>query len=531
MAREKVEYILNKLYEGMYEREDAIRLSLLTSMAGESIFLLGPPGVAKSLIARRMKYVFKDAKNFEYLMGRFSTPDEIFGPISISKLKNEDKYERIIDGYLPDSEIVFLDEIWKASPAIQNTLLTAINEKIFRNGNREMRIKLKLLIAASNELPAEGEGLEALWDRFIVRLYVDGIKDREKFEKMISDTGDLYSDNIEEKYKITADEYERWQREIKKIKVPPEVFQIIDVIRKKIVLRNQKDKEKTPIYISDRRWKKIIKLLRTSAFLNGRDRVDIMDCFLISHMIWSRVEEIEEVKAIIHDVIAKYGYKVGVDVTSVRKSVDNLRKDIKNNTQREVIVETKVPKEYEFKDERGHKQEFFKFISSNLGECYIRKSDFEDLRVGEFKEVNLYRKYSSEHVRPKGMYVVEKIDDISLKIKHPGRYRVRYGVSDMETVELEHEIVKKTVREGRIPSSDEIRGWDREIGKLNSKLDEMILRISEYKNRDLKYTKNNLFVEPDLANIAFRSLDQSSQEIAKLKIELEKLRSLYEAER
>ena len=95
----QVQNLLTELNKGVLEKERAISLALLSALAGESIFLLGAPGVAKSLIARRLKFAFKDAQSFEYLMNRFSTPDEIFGPISISKLKNEDKYERIVENY------------------------------------------------------------------------------------------------------------------------------------------------------------------------------------------------------------------------------------------------------------------------------------------------------------------------------------------------------------------------------------------------------------------------------------------------
>ena len=298
---------------GIYEKKTEISLSLLAALAGESIILLGPPGVAKSMVARQLKTAFRDAHSFEYLMSRFSTPDEIFGPVSIQKLKSSDTYERAVDGYLPTADVVFLDEIWKAGPAIQNTLLTVINEKLFRNGNREMHLPLKLLVAASNELPAKGEGLEALWDRFVIRIESRPIKKESNFRAMLLDshadfsgsTGGLghadFANNADfSELKITGEEYAEWSENINKIGVKEEVLDVISVIRKSLRAVNVDEAaERRNIYVSDRRWKNIARLLRTSAFMQDREEVDCCDLLPIYHCLWQEPEERDAIRTIV----------------------------------------------------------------------------------------------------------------------------------------------------------------------------------------------------------------------------------------
>ena len=316
---ERFKLLLQEMNRGIYEKETEISLSLLAALAGESIILLGPPGVAKSMVARQLKTAFREAQSFEYLMSRFSTPDEIFGPVSIQKLKTSDTYERAVEGYLPTADVVFLDEIWKAGPAIQNTLLTVINEKIFRNGNREMHLPLKLLVAASNELPAKGEGLEALWDRFVIRIESRPIKLEKNFRAMLLEVKSEEQRASEVKSEergvkeqssaaegkansnaITAEEYAEWTERIDKIGVKIEVLDAISAIRKSLRAVNVDEAaERRNIYVSDRRWKNIVRLLRTSAFMQDREEVDICDLLPIYHCLWQEPEERDAIRNIV----------------------------------------------------------------------------------------------------------------------------------------------------------------------------------------------------------------------------------------
>ena len=296
---ERFKLLLLEMNRGIYEKETEISLSLLAALAGESIILLGPPGVAKSMVARQLKTAFWEAQSFEYLMSRFSTPDEIFGPVSIQKLKTSDTYERAVEGYLPTADVVFLDEIWKAGPAIQNTLLTVINEKIFRNGNREMHLPLKLLVAASNELPAKGEGLEALWDRFVIRIESRPIKLEKNFRAMLLEVKSEER-RVNNSNAITAEEYAEWTERIDKIGVKIEVLDAISAIRKSLRAVNVDEAaERRNIYVSDRRWKNIVRLLRTSAFMQDREEVDICDLLPIYHCLWQEPEERDAIRNIV----------------------------------------------------------------------------------------------------------------------------------------------------------------------------------------------------------------------------------------
>lgn len=409
--REHIQSLIKWMSQGVYEKEQIIAMALLCAVAGENIFLLGPPGTAKSMVSSRLKKVFKDGQTFDYLMSRFSTPDEIFGPVSISKLKSEDRYERLTSGYLPEADIVFLDEIWKAGPSIQNTLLSVINEHLFYNGGKPVQVPMKVLIAASNELPAKNEGLEALWDRFLIRMVSNCIEGESSFFKMLEGKRTELMPLSEQLY-ITSDLLELWKQGAAETILSNSVRSAIKYVRKRFASKEKEDEHQLRYYISDRRWVRAYNLMQTSAYLNGRNEIELSDYLLLIHSFWSDVETIPAVIDIFNNSMTAH-------IKNQLEKIDKgIRQLVMPRQQADILVK-KMSVQYD--EEQFKEYEYFFYLIENYpeGETYFSKWGYKSLTSELCDGISFFdtkrQKYVIHTLIPGSPFETKNPNEINLK--------------------------------------------------------------------------------------------------------------------
>jgi MoxR-like ATPase len=511
-VREQVARLSEALTSVLHEREEVMKLALLSAIAGESIFLLGPPGVGKSLVARRLKFAFRDGKSFEYLMSKFSTPDEIFGPVSISKLRDEDKYERKTENYLPGAHIVFLDEIWKAGPAIQNALLTILNEKIYRNGEEDISVNIRAILTASNELPPADQSLAPIWDRFLLRYEMGNIRKLDRFLDMITDTRDVYVDTVPEDVKLDAAILDEWNQAIKQMALPEEVLNTLQVVKIELEKYNELPQTAFPIRVFDRRWKKIVRLLRTSAFLNGREQVDLMDCYLMVHCLWSRPEQKEVLERIVTEAVRQHGYSLAINLKMIRQEVEDFEEDV----DQEIRIRHQVTEEQLLP----------------VDDEYYRLEPMDEVFEGDRVRIKDHRELSLEEERVTNVYDAEN--------NLVNRLKIRLGKAEHSLeINFNSRIYQARLRTHKTTRTEIIRKkphplvlkfWEERYQRVEDYLKNQLGRIEKESGRYSEETEMHHFVPQTFASVVLANMEEMKDSLKKLLLRLEKLRYQYSEE-
>ncbi len=289
---DKLHAVLTHVKSAFVGKNEIIDLLGISLIARENTFLLGPPGTAKSAIVRELSACIENGKNFEYLLTRFTEPNEIFGPFDIRKLK-EGELVTNTEGMMPEASLVFLDEIFNANSAILNSLLMALNEKIFRRGKETKKLPALMFVGASNVLP-EDEALNALLDRFLIRVQCD-YADPDLLEEVLLAGRKLEHKSMAERPVITPEEIIVLQDLSRQVDLSPVRKTFVNLVHN---LRN------TGIKVSDRRAVKIQNLLAASAVMCGRDHAVLSDLWVVKY-IWDTEEQVEILAGIIDGIIEK----------------------------------------------------------------------------------------------------------------------------------------------------------------------------------------------------------------------------------
>ncbi len=317
-AIDTLRQVREELEQIFAERTEVVEGALAALVARQHVLLVGPPGTAKSMLADELCRRIEGASYFQWLLTKFTTPEEIFGAVSLKSLE-ADEYRRVVTHKLPEAHVAFLDEVFKANSSILNAILTLVNERLFHNGRAVEPVPLITLFGASNELPEEDE-LAALYDRFLLRFVVHYVREDFKFLRM------LEAKPSATRTTLSLEALRDVQRQAAEVTVPAAVVRRLAEIRREL---GRKD-----IVASDRRYRQSLSVLQARSVLAGRSSVGEEDLFFLEHVLWRDPAEQSEVRATLRGLVSGHEDEVQELLFQSRELRDYAVRDWESRDQR-----------------------------------------------------------------------------------------------------------------------------------------------------------------------------------------------------
>jgi MoxR-like ATPase len=297
----KIAAIRKELNARFMNRAEIIDGMLTALIAKENLFMIGLPGTGKSALTEALCSALVGGNNFTYLLSKFTTPEELYGPVSLLGLQ-KDTHERITAGRLPEAHVALLDEVFKGSSAILNTLLPVMNERKFYNGTKAMALPLQVLFGASNEIP-EAEELAAMYDRFALKYVTTRLSSDDDARALFtrSKFGPMPT--------ISFQELETEQAAAAALSLPEAVIDALVAIRRDI--------DQEGMYVSDRKWVQSVRVIKAYAYLQGHSEVELEDLDVLEHMLWTTPDS----KRAVAKIVAKHNNPIGEKLSKITDAI------------------------------------------------------------------------------------------------------------------------------------------------------------------------------------------------------------------